>query len=60
MSPETETRLELDFKNLPVGVIPKLREMAETKGMKIGPVLRAHICELAIKGETHGEAAHSR
>ena len=56
----SDSRVQLDLKLFPDGVIPTLRELAKAKGLELAPYCRTILIEHALEKEKHGEAAHPR
>ena len=50
-----ETRLELDIRGVPLGVIPTLREKAGTLGLSLTAYCKTVLVEHALKLEQNGK-----
>jgi hypothetical protein len=47
----SDTRVQLDIKQFPPGVVPTLREMARAKGLELAPYCRTVLIEHSVKAE---------
>jgi hypothetical protein len=56
---DTRTRLELDLKHLPLGIVPQLEELAAAKGLRPGVYVRTLIIEHVLEKGPDAKAAHS-
>ena len=58
----SETRLELDIKSMPLGVIPALRDAGKLKGLSLTAYCRTVLIEHALRmeGKDGDEAADPR
>lgn len=45
----SDTRVQLDLKQFPAGVIPTLREMAKAKGLELAPYCRTVLIEHSLR-----------